>query len=184
MAVNKVDFGGNTLIDLTGDTLDSAEQLLKGIIAHAKDGSVITGLMEAGVGGEYEISTGIITPTEDTESLSFDHGLSKAPNFVHIFLPIGYSVKSYTNALRTLYYKRGFSGSSQNDKYDVYSSRSKTSYYYHENAKQLGDVYFNVDDTTVNAPACGFNTSDIRKWLSGNPYHWICIAGEVVFPYE
>ena len=51
MAVNKVNFGGKTLIDLTGDTLESAEQLLKGIIAHAKDGSVITGLMEAGGSG-------------------------------------------------------------------------------------------------------------------------------------
>lgn len=52
MAVNRVDFGGDTLIDLTGDTLESAEQLLKGITAHAKDGSVITGKMEAGgVGG-------------------------------------------------------------------------------------------------------------------------------------
>ena len=52
MAVNRVDFGGDTLIDLTGDTLESAEQLLKGITAHAKDGSVITGNMEAGGGGE------------------------------------------------------------------------------------------------------------------------------------
>ena len=51
MAVNRVDFGGDTLIDLTGDTLESAEQLLKGVIAHAKDGSVITGQMEAGGGG-------------------------------------------------------------------------------------------------------------------------------------
>ena len=51
MAVNRVDFGGDTLIDLTGDTLESAEQLLKGIIAHAKDGSVITGNLEAGGGG-------------------------------------------------------------------------------------------------------------------------------------
>lgn len=51
MGVNKVNFGGKTLIDLTGDTLESADQLLKGIIAHAKDGSVITGLMEAGGGG-------------------------------------------------------------------------------------------------------------------------------------
>lgn len=51
MGVNRVDFGGNTLIDLTGDTLESAEQLLNGIIAHARDGSVITGLMEAGGGG-------------------------------------------------------------------------------------------------------------------------------------
>ena len=51
MAVNRVDFGGNTLIDLTGDTLESAEQLLKGIIAHAKDGSQIVGALKAGGGG-------------------------------------------------------------------------------------------------------------------------------------
>lgn len=51
MAINRVDFGGDTLIDLTGDTLESADQLLKGIIAHAKDGSVITGQMEAGGSG-------------------------------------------------------------------------------------------------------------------------------------
>lgn len=61
MAVNKVNFGGNTLIDLTGDTLESAEQLLKGIIAHAKDGSVITGQMEAGGGGAGNIATGSFT---------------------------------------------------------------------------------------------------------------------------
>lgn len=73
MAVNRVDFGGNTLIDLTGDTLESAEQLLKGIIAHAKDGSVITGLMEAGGGGVelqynrlYPAATGTFTPAERT----------------------------------------------------------------------------------------------------------------------
>ena len=51
MAVNRVDFGGDTLIDLTGDTLESADQLLKGITAHAKDGSVITGKLEASGGG-------------------------------------------------------------------------------------------------------------------------------------
>lgn len=65
MAVNRVDFGGNTLIDLTGDTLESAEQLLKGIIAHAKDGSVITGLMEAGGGGGGNIVLGEITFTSN-----------------------------------------------------------------------------------------------------------------------
>lgn len=64
MAVNRVDFGGNTLIDLTGDTLDSAEQLLKGIIAHAKDGSVITGLLEAG-GSENQLVYGTYTPASD-----------------------------------------------------------------------------------------------------------------------
>lgn len=186
MAINRVDFGGNTLIDLTGDTLESAEQLLKGIIAHAKDGSVIEGMLEAGGGGgggEYEISTGIITPAENTESLSFEHGLSKAPSFVHIFLPIGQPVSSYSNSLRSMYLKKSFSGEWSDEKFDVYTSRSSTNYLYHENARQPTDVAFDINDTTVTAPGCGFNGSTKRKWLAGKPYHWICIAGEVVFPY-
>lgn len=80
MAVNRVDFGGNTLIDLTGDTLESAEQLLKGIIAHAKDGSVITGLMEAG-GGGGKIAYGTITPADASVNLEIVHGLGKVPDF-------------------------------------------------------------------------------------------------------
>ena len=70
MAVNRVDYGGKTLIDLTGDTLDSAEQLLKGIIAHARDGSVITGLMEAGGGGSFDLSNFLQNIT-DVISFSF-----------------------------------------------------------------------------------------------------------------
>lgn len=42
MAINKVVYGGNTLIDLTGDTV-TAEQLAKGVTAHDKSGAVITG---------------------------------------------------------------------------------------------------------------------------------------------
>lgn len=87
MGVNRVDFGGNTLIDLTGDTLESAEQLLKGIIAHAKDGSVITGLMEAGggggVSGNGEWASGTYTPSETKtigtkaqNAIKIDTGLS------------------------------------------------------------------------------------------------------------
>lgn len=56
MWVNRVDFGGKTLIDLTGDTLESAEQLMKGIIAHAKDGSKILG--ELDTGGSAKSATG------------------------------------------------------------------------------------------------------------------------------
>ena len=63
MAINRVDFGNKTLIDLSGDTLESAEQLMKGIIAHAKDGSVITGLMEAGGWGGS--SAQVIFPPAD-----------------------------------------------------------------------------------------------------------------------
>ena len=42
MAVNKVIYGGSTLIDLSGDTV-SADKLLAGYTAHAADGTAITG---------------------------------------------------------------------------------------------------------------------------------------------
>lgn len=85
MAVNRVDFGGNTLIDLTGDTLESAEQLLKGIIAHAKDGSVITGQMEAGGGGGggggivYTSGTLVFSSSTICKDYELTHGLGQIP---------------------------------------------------------------------------------------------------------
>ena len=42
MAYNKIVYGGNTLIDLTADTVDAAH-LLTGITAHDKSGTIITG---------------------------------------------------------------------------------------------------------------------------------------------
>lgn len=42
MAINKVIYGGNTLIDLTGDTID-ASKVLNGYTAHDRTGTVITG---------------------------------------------------------------------------------------------------------------------------------------------
>lgn len=41
--INKVVFGNQTLIDLTGDTLANASQLLSGVTAHDRTGAVITG---------------------------------------------------------------------------------------------------------------------------------------------
>lgn len=112
MGVNRVDFGGNTLIDLTGDTLESAEQLLKGIIAHAKDGSVITGLMEAGGGGggDFDFSnladinfanSGSFTPTSNAASIFITD-----PEFLKItpkiFILYTESVLTGTDSYRTL----------------------------------------------------------------------------------
>ena len=42
MAINKVIYGGNTLIDLTGDTI-TANDLLTGKTAHDKSGAIIEG---------------------------------------------------------------------------------------------------------------------------------------------
>ena len=45
MAISKVVYGGNTLIDLTADTI-TKDKLLKGITAHGADGEAITGSCE------------------------------------------------------------------------------------------------------------------------------------------
>ena len=42
MAINKIVYGGNTLIDLTSDTV-AAENLLSGFTAHDRSGAIITG---------------------------------------------------------------------------------------------------------------------------------------------
>lgn len=44
MAVNKVIYAGETLVDLTGDTV-AAPQLLHGVTAHGADGEVVVGAM-------------------------------------------------------------------------------------------------------------------------------------------
>ena len=51
MAINKVTYFGNTLIDLSNDSLTSPTQLAKGVTAHTKDGSIITGTLEASSSG-------------------------------------------------------------------------------------------------------------------------------------
>lgn len=50
MAINKVVYGGNTLIDLSGDTV-TPETLAEGVTAHNAAGVKITGTAESGGGG-------------------------------------------------------------------------------------------------------------------------------------
>lgn len=56
MAVNKVDFGGNTLIDLTSDTVTAA-QMRSTATAHDKSGAKITGSMSETAGGTFTPTT-------------------------------------------------------------------------------------------------------------------------------
>lgn len=62
MAINKVDFGGRTLIDLTGDTLTDAAQLLSGVKAHTRAGVQIT--------GTFAGQTKSVTPTTSAQSIT------------------------------------------------------------------------------------------------------------------
>lgn len=57
MAVNKVQYGGTTLIDLTADTLTSPSQLAEGIVAHDRAGNVITGTASGGTSAISVVDT-------------------------------------------------------------------------------------------------------------------------------
>ena len=67
MAVNKVVYGGRTLIDLTSDTV-TAETLAEGVTAHGANGELIVGTMVAGSAG-YVVQA---TAPEDTDVLWVD----------------------------------------------------------------------------------------------------------------
>ena len=98
------------------------------------DGTLLDGMaaliesIEAGGGGNFEVSIGIITPSEATTSLSWEHGLSKAPSFVMLFLQAGYSFTTYANVVRMqfLKYRTNFSDSEDVKRYPI-TSRSSTS---------------------------------------------------------
>ena len=60
MAKNKIIYNGNTLIDLTGDTV-TADKLLQGYTAHDRTGALITGTAQSYIDGnnlEYGFTDG------------------------------------------------------------------------------------------------------------------------------
>lgn len=68
MAVNKIVYGTDTLIDLTGDTVEVGT-LLKGITAHNKKGEQITGTYEAPAS---KLQSKSATPSETAQTIKPD----------------------------------------------------------------------------------------------------------------
>ena len=62
MAINRIDYGGTTLIDTTSDTA-TADQILYGYTAHGKEGTQLTGIVTFST-----IYTGSSTPAAATGS--------------------------------------------------------------------------------------------------------------------
>lgn len=109
MAINKVVYGNNTLIDLTSDTV-TADKLMQGYTAHDASGTIITGTATGGGGGSVtqdqdgfiilppdgggspsvsglEYETGTWTPSEDTNTaeISFEKTHDAPPAYVSLF---------------------------------------------------------------------------------------------------
>ena len=67
MAINKVIFGGGTLIDLTGDTVTAAT-LKTGVTAHDKAGNQITGTFDTTTGSVHQDDDGYVVINEDDDT--------------------------------------------------------------------------------------------------------------------
>ena len=92
MAVNKVIYGSDTLIDLTADTV-TADKLKEGETAHSADGELITGTMSGGT----TIHTDTYTPAVNTSAN--DMGASHNYRYVDtsgMIKPSGTTSASYT----------------------------------------------------------------------------------------
>ena len=108
MAVNKVEFCGNTLIDLSADTV-TPDALLEGITAHDACGALITGIMQAGGSGVtlptgYTMEMGIYVPDSDKSSAvtidlqnTFDWNSSGKTSACYLFV-IGIDIRKGTQA--------------------------------------------------------------------------------------
>lgn len=70
MAVNEVIFNGETLIDLTSDTVDE-NSLLEGYTAHGKDGNIVVGKLQ------IPSNSGITEETDPVFTASAAHGITQ-----------------------------------------------------------------------------------------------------------
>lgn len=85
---NKVVLNGETLIDLTADTV-TAQSLLKGFSAHTANGDKIFGLYEAAAAG-LNATCGEITTTSDRSNYSLAHRLGEVPRAFFIGMRTSY----------------------------------------------------------------------------------------------
>ena len=161
MAINRVDFGGDTLIDLTGDTLESAEQLLKGIIAHAKDGSQIEGTLEAGGGGN--IVAGSFTPTSNMTTFKVNHNYNTTDICFVVFM-----------SANKAYVARGVL-------YSSFTNGGKSWMVYNNEYSYFTEIFGNTGDPTITTESVdltGFFYNSV--FIGGSTYtYFVWKKGEV-----
>lgn len=103
MAINKVEFNGNTLIDLTADTVIPSA-LLEGYTAHDRSGAVITGTSKGGAdnGSVWQDAQGYIHLSDEqgthveVEALSVLANGTYTASTGHAYSPITVSVPTVT----------------------------------------------------------------------------------------
>ena len=193
MAVNKVaKSDGTVLIDLTADTVTSAEHIMSGFIGHLANGTQVTGTGQGGSSG-LEFETGTYEPSADTsgEKILFANTHSEAPAFIMMVDATGTAdTTSNTNMQFVWYdyyklYGIGMPWSSSEYRYAsaYYAYRATNT-----SALSVGGVHCSANSDSpgsggINYPRfwtdeLGFtpnSASTSRYWRAGRTYKWIAI---------
>lgn len=174
MAINKVQYGSNVLIDLTSDTV-TADSLKTGITAHDKSGAVITGTMSSGGGGLptgfSAIATGSHTISSNvigSNTFTVTHNLGVVPD-MFLFYADGNIAQTYS----MIYAMRSSAFTWRGSSYTTlmgYHGNSTTSMTY----TQVTSSYGIKTLTSTQATITSYNTSTSYGWRSGK-YKWIAI---------
>lgn len=108
MNINKVEYFGKVLIDLTGDSVTS-EKLAKGETAHDASGKPITGTYEEAV---VALQSKTVTPKESSQFVTPDNGYDGLSKVIVNAIPQSYTDEIYSDGYnngQTAGYNSGYS---------------------------------------------------------------------------
>lgn len=92
MAINKVIYNNNTLLDLSQDTVSNSDHIMQGYVGHLRDGSVVTGTGQGG--GTPIMKYGVVRP---------DATLAHVFEFDQLLVQdMGITLPTYSTSTRTL----------------------------------------------------------------------------------
>lgn len=170
MAINKVVANGNTLIDLTTDTVD-ANHLAKGYTAHDRTGNIINGAMSGGglPSGFTAIATGTYTVGADftTTQQTVTHNLGVVPDIV-LFYKERNVAQTYSMLWAIRSTQMGYRSSAYNLHAGYHSNSTTTVSYNNSNSTTYG--VSNLTATTFRIAS----VSSSYYWRKGD-YKWVAI---------
>lgn len=163
MAINKVVYGNNTLIDIT-DTTATAEDVASGKIFYLKDGTQATGTASGG-GGDSEYEEGIYEPTSDIArpTINFSKTHSVPPTYISIYDTTA-SVQPSNSVV----------GMNYIDEYRLFTD----GYYYSSSAKRYGTIQYIYRGTSTTSLSTGtvhftYNSDNTKSSSSSYARYWV-----------